>query len=103
MSGAGSDLARGDRYRSGDSSDEDQIKQLQERASHASPLTIGTMAATSGANNVHQVTEQVSIAQRMVSATCGSILTSLLGAWRPYRRWRRTWSPSRLSTIRYRS
>lgn len=101
MSGARSNLARGDRYRSGDSLDEDQIKQLQERAIHASTLTIVTMAATTGANNVHQVTEQVSIAQRMVSATCGSILTSLLGACWPYRRW--TWSLSRLSTVRYRS
>lgn len=43
------------------------------------------MAATSGTGTVpapqavNQTTDDVSVAQRMVSATCGSILTSLLG------------------------
>jgi len=44
------------------------------------------MAATSGTGAapapqaINQITEDVSVSQRMVSATLGSILTSVLGA-----------------------
>lgn len=63
-----------------------------DKASSGEPWNIGlddsTMPPASGMGtssasvpSANQMTEDISIAQRMVSATCGSILTSLLGEY----------------------
>ena len=79
-----SDLARGDRYRSGweTSPGSGRTENTNETWPYSDNSTI--MSATSGTNTApNQATEGISIAQRMVSATCGSILTSCLGEWLP--------------------
>lgn len=85
MSGTGSDLARGDRYRSGwETSGSGTTGNSNETWQYPEDST--TMSATSGtsaAPAANQATEGISISQRMVSATCGSILTSCLGERRP--------------------
>lgn len=86
-SGAGSDLTRGDRYRSRRQTADRQIRQLYktQRESCYFPENTFTMAATNGTGAtpapqaVNQISEDVSVSQRMVSATLGSILTSVLG------------------------
>ena len=45
------------------------------------PPVSGTGSSSASVQSANQMTEDISIAQRMVSATCGSILTSLLGEY----------------------
>ena len=82
MSAIRTDLAPGDRYRSDSLSSVGQERNLGESWPLIKDIT--TMAATSGTGSVPapgatQKTEDVSIAQRMVSATIGSFFTNILG------------------------
>ena len=63
-----------------------------DKASSGEPWNIGlddstmppvseTGSSSASVQSANQMTEDISIAQRMVSATCGSILTSLLGEY----------------------
>lgn len=83
MSDVGSNLARGDRYRSDD-------LRSSTAGSEGHPgeswhyLDNSTMANSAGTGAVpvpeaKQVNDDTSMAQKMVSATSGSILTALLG------------------------
>ncbi|PWY93167.1 membrane transporter [Aspergillus sclerotioniger CBS 115572] len=81
MSAIRTDLAPGDRYRSDGLSSVVQERNLGESWPLIKDTT--TMAATSGTGSVPapgatQKTENVSIAQRMVSATIGSFFTNIL-------------------------
>ena len=81
MSGVRSDPAPGDRYRPGDlewaAKDKDSLESWNWPKGSTMTTPSRTVAASSP--DASRKNENISVSQRMVSATCGSILTNLLG------------------------
>lgn len=81
MSGARSDPAPGDRYRPGDlvwaGKDKDSLESWN--WTKDSTMTTPSRTVSAPSPDASRKNENISISQRMVSATCGSILTNLLG------------------------
>lgn len=82
MAGTGSDIARGDRYRSGwersGSGTTENTNETWQYSEDSTTMSANSVTGTAPAA-ANQSTEGISLSQRMVSATCGSILTACLG------------------------